>query len=156
MAVRYENRVKTYDTLGVLAYSANYATAWPGKNSSGATTQYVDLGGTGYTEGKVVFDVTDMGIITGTGMQYTLFLQGGKTSSFASTVPLAILELGDATNFASAQYQVAWNLKNDREEGRFVIPFHNEYGGELYRYLRTNLRLGHTVATFTYSAFVTK
>lgn len=157
MTFRIENRTQTYDTKLVLSYSANHATAQPGKNSTGATTQYVDLSGEGYTEGKVIFDVTTLPKLSGTAMQFALFLQGGKTSTFTSRVPLAVLELGDSATPASAGHGVIFNISTDAEERRYIVPFHNEYGGEHYRYLRTFLRLGNSIATgITYSAFITQ
>lgn len=157
MTVRYENRVKTYDTKLVLSYSHNYVTAnLSGKNSTGTTGNYVDLGGEGYTEGKVVFDVTAQAKAAA-GILFQMEVQGGKTTSFASHVPLATLELGFA-GLGSIR-PVAKLANSTGISGRYVIPFHNEYGAELYRYVKVVMRSTVTASLstgITFSSFLTK
>jgi hypothetical protein len=156
MTVRYENRVKTYDTKLVLSYSHNYVTAnLSGKNSTGTTGNYVDLGGEGYTEGKVVFDVTDISK-PAAGILINMEVQGGKTTSFASHVPLATLPLAFAGLGSVRPYAT---LSNSAGNGRYIIPFCNQYGDELYRYVKVVMRSTVTASLSTgieFSSFITK
>lgn len=158
MTVRYENRVKTYDTKLILSYSHNYVTAnLSGKNSTGTTGNYIDLGGEGYTEGKVVFDVTAQAKAAA-GILFQMEVQGGKTTTFASHVPLATLDLGYAGG--GAIHPSIVKLSNSTGiSGRYVIPFHNEYGAELYRYVKVVMRSTVTASLstgITFSSFLTK
>lgn len=157
MTLRYENRVKTYDTNLVLAYSANYVTAnLSGKDSDGATGNYIDLGGEGYTEGKIVFDVTAQSKAAA-GILFQMEFQGGKTATFASHVPLATLELGFA---GLGSIRPVAKLSNSTGiTGRYIVPFINEYGGELYRYMKVVMRSTVTASLSTgieFSAFIAK
>lgn len=156
MTARYESRVKTYDTLTVLSYSHNYVTAnLSGKTSAGATGNYVDLGGEGYTEGKIVFDVTDCSKPVA-GLLINLEVQGGKTATFASHVPLATLPLGFAGLGSVRPYAT---LSNSAGNGRYIVPFCNQYGDELYRYMKVVMRSTVTASLSTgieFSSFITK
>lgn len=157
MTLRYENRVKTYDTLTVLSYDHNYVTAnLTGKDADGATGNYVDLGGEGYTEGKVVFNITSMakGVA---GVFFTLELQGGKAATFVSHVPLARLDLGFSGLGSVRPYATLSNIQPI--SGRYVVPFCNDYGGELYRYLKVVVRSTVTASISTgiqFESFISK
>ena len=157
MAIRYENRAKTYDTKLILSYSHNYVTAnLSGKNSTGSTGNYVDLGGTGYTDGKVVFDVTAQSKAAA-GILINLEVQGGITSSFASHVPLATLALGFAGLGSVRPYATLSNSTGI--SGRYILPFSNDYGGQIYRYVKVVMRSTVTASLSTgieFSSFIAK
>ena len=158
MTVRYENRVKTYDVDMILAHSALYATAnLSGKDADGVTGNYVDFGGEGYTEGKIVFDV-EAQPKAAAGILFQMEFQGGKTTTFISHVPLASLDLGFAGG--GGIHPSILRLSNSTGiTGRYVIPFHNQYGDELYRYMKVVMRSTVTASISTgieFSAFITK
>jgi len=157
MALRYENRTRTYDRKLVLSYSHNYVTAnLAGKNSTGTTGNYVYLGGTGYTEGKIVFDVTAQSK-GAAGLLIDLEVQGGKTSTFASHSVLANLPLG----FAGLGSTRPWSkLSNSTPiAARYVLPFCNQIGMDLYPYVKVIMRSTVTASLstgITFSSFITK
>lgn len=157
MTVRYENRVKTYDTATVLSYSHTYVTAnLSGKTSAGVTGNYVNLGGEGYTEGKIVFDVTDCSKPVA-GLLIQMEVQGGKTATFTSHVPLATLDLGFAGG--GAIHPSIVKLSNSAGNGRYIVPFCNQYGDELYQYMKVVMRSTVSASLSTgieFSSFITK
>ena len=158
MTFRTENRVKTYDVDLILAYSANYVTAnLSGKDADGATGNYIDFGGEGYTEGKIVFDVEAQSKAAA-GMLFQMEVQGGKTATFASHVALATLDLGYG-GAGSIHASIVRNNISSGITGRYIVPFTNEYGGELFRYMKVVMRSTPTASLSTgieFSAFITK
>lgn len=158
-----DGRSRTYDAdllLGAAGY--NYATAIPGKDAKNAsatagTDGYVDLGD-GYTQGFAVFDLHTIAAgstpAISAGGNLRIWLEGAKDTSFTTTVPLAVLELGDvATSTAGRINMIGGDDVTDQT--RYFVPFHNRFGDEMYRYVRMWVNVGNTLDTVGLSGFLT-
>ena len=161
-----DGRTRTYDAdmvLGPTGYS--YFTSIPGKDvanvsATGGTDGYIDLGD-GYTQGFACFDLFTLADgappqdIEHGGMA-RVFVQGAKDTSFATAVPLSILEFGNAAT-SIGTYAVGGGAKGDNvvDQTRYFVPFHNRYGDEMYRYVRMFVHLNASLATISISSFLT-
>ena len=156
-----EQKGKIWDDLLQLRASANLATA-SYCTYDAATPKTIDTGG-GYTQGKLVIDVATADTNWSTvasGAVVDFVLRGSNLSSFDSGyVGLARFRLG--TKFAAESIKDAGHgggsMATASVAGRFVIPWHNDFGGTVYRYLRLRVLFGGTfTAGLTFSAFLTK
>jgi len=150
------NRQKTFDALcemhgiGVVAVST-------------AATAGFDTGG-GYTEGKLVIDVTAVSTLSSLD-QFEILLQGSPTSTFTTWDTLTTLHLGwmysaiadrmggdpgTVVRSSTATYPGPTTLPV-----RFVIPFCNDYAGTVYRWLRMYTCMGTPSTGINYYAFLT-
>jgi len=158
-----DGRTKTYDADLLLGATGHqYQTSIPGKDaknagSTGGTDGYVDLGD-GYTQGMFVFDLNTLGAGGSTpapslGGNLRVFLQGSKDSSFTTTVPLAVLELGDVGTSTTGRINLLGG-DDQVDHTRYFVPFHNRYGDEIFRYTRMWVQKGNTLDTIYLSAFL--
>lgn len=107
----------------------------------------LDLG-PGLVDGLIVFDVTAIEIGTGNEI-YTVSLEGSTVAAMTSeSVCLAKKVFGI----------IVVPMDDDLEIlGRYVLPFRNEDGGELQRYVRLHTLVAGGIATgINYSAFIAK
>lgn len=142
------NRGKLKDDDLVLkgAATTKNTAAGAGTDSTGALV--IDTGG-GYTEGVVVVDVNSVqsGATTS---DYWISLQGSNNSACGTPiVDWPLLQLGIAA-------QVRHTRSNVTANTRYIVPFNNDFGGYLYRYLRIYLHVGATPGTtgIDYEAFL--
>lgn len=107
----------------------------------------LDLG-PGYVCGCLVIDLTACEIATGDEI-YTVSLEGSNVAAMDSgSVCLAKKVFGNLVVPMDAALSAA---------GRYVIPFHNEENGTIYRYVRVSTLIAGTVATgINFSAFISK
>lgn len=117
-----------------------------------ATPKTIDLGGAGYTEGKLVIDITTADGAWGTvasGAVVDFILRGSNRSSFDSGfVPLARFRVG--TVFAAESIKdsgLGGSSSGTTQTGRFIVPWTNDFGGTTYRYLRLRILFGGTFYT---------
>ena len=106
----------------------------------------LDLGA-GIVEGYVVVDLTSAEIATGNEI-YTLSLEGSNVAAMTSgSVCLAKKVFGNLVVPMDAALSTA---------GRYVIPFRNEEGGTIYRYVRLSTLIAGTIDTtgIVFSAFI--
>ena len=158
-----DGRSRTYDAdliLGRTGY--NYATAIPGKGaenaaSAAATDGYIDLGD-GYTQGFACFDLCTIAAgstpAISAGGNLRVWLEGSKDTSFTTTVPLNILELGDVATSTAGRINLIGG-DDVTAQTRYFVPFHNRYGDQLYRYVRMWVNVGNTLSTVGLSGFLT-
>ena len=145
-----DRRGRIYDDLLELQSLKNVATSQAGAIDGTAAT--VDLG-EGYVDGMFVVDVTIMSKkIAGAG--WAVQLQGALDGSHASWVPLATIYMGD--NAAGGGF-TELRTPDDHGIGRYMAPFHNDYGGTIYRYARAYIWEGGSCGTgITLRAFLSK
>lgn len=107
----------------------------------------VDLG-EGLVEGYIVIDMTACEIASGNEI-YTVSLEGSSVAAMTSaSVCLAKKVFGNLVVPMDAALSDA---------GRYVIPFRNEEGGVLQRYVRLSTLVAGTIATgINFSAFIAK
>ena len=158
-----DGRTRTYDAdLLIGATGHNYQTSIPGKGAKNASTTagtdgYIDIG-EGYTQGFAVFDFTTIGAgatpAVAAGGNVSIFLQGGKSTTFATAVPLSLLQLGDA---AISTLNLPFFLKGNDQVSytRYFVPFHNRYGDQMYRYVRMFVHLGGSMDTISVNGYLT-
>ena len=123
-------RGRVVDTLLMLKAKGTVATSMVGEYPIG-TDKYYDTGG-GRTRGDMVVNMYSTGSLAAT-TKIELCLQGSKNSSFTTGVTLAIVELGgkNAINIRRGSLATL-----GIGEGRYLVPFTNDFGGTVYRYLR--------------------
>lgn len=106
----------------------------------GGEAAVLDLGG-GLVEGKLYIDVSAIEVADDDEL-YAVAIQGSDTADFSTGSPvieeLAVLNLGAAEVVGGNQ---------DSETGRYVLPFRNEKGGTVFRYVRAYTTVSGTVAT---------
>lgn len=130
----------TYDNSLLLRASASLA--------SSADGTIIDLGA-GMVDGLLVIDVVSVEIATGNEI-YTISLEGSNVAAMTSgSVCLAKKVFGNLVVPMDAALSAA---------GRYVVPFRNEEGGTLYRYVRlSNLVAGTIDSTgIVFGAFIAK
>lgn len=97
-----------------------------GAGEVSASAKVFDTEG-GFFEGGLLIDVTSIDVTSGD-EEYTIHVQGSSSPTFASGLASIIkFELGDATQITS---------DTDIGTGRYIIPFNNQVGETIYRYLR--------------------
>lgn len=106
----------------------------------GGEAAVLDLG-SGLVEGKFYIDVSAIEVADDDEL-YAVAIQGSDTADFSTGSPvieeLAVLNLGAAEVVGGNQ---------DSETGRYVLPFRNEKGGTVFRYVRAYTTVSGTVAT---------
>lgn len=102
--------------------------------------------GAGMVDGYLVIDLSACEVATGDEI-YTVSLEGSNVAAMTSgSVCLAKKVFGNLVVPMDAALSAA---------GRYVIPFRNEEGGTLYRYVRLSTLIAGTIATgINFSAFV--
>lgn len=107
----------------------------------------IDLGD-GLFDGFLVVDLTACEIADGNEI-YTVSVEGSTIAAMTSTsVCLAKKVFGNVVVPMDAALSAA---------GRYVIPFRNEEGGTIYRYVRLSTAIAGTIATgINFSAFLAK
>ena len=129
--------------------------AW-GRDAAGAALT-IDTGG-GFTEGFMVVDVSTSvkAPAAASAPQFNLFLEGSNTAggAFTTGVPLALLQFGRAGYAIKASPAFTASVLGT---GRWLVPFTNDFGGSLYRYLRMYVTTGGTLKSgIQFSAFLSK
>jgi hypothetical protein len=144
------SRGRMKDSLLVLKAKGTVATSMVGESPLGTDT-YIDTGG-GRTRGDMVINVYDFSHSTlATSKLITFRLQGSKNTSFTTGCDLVITEIGKANMLTGASSLATDNLL----EGRYVIPFSNDFDGTAYRYLRHYVTLG-TNSGLQYDCYLSK
>lgn len=115
--------------------------------AASADGDILDLG-PGHVCGCVVVDLSACEIADGNEI-YTVSLEGSNVAAMTSgSVCLAKKVFGNVVVPMDAALSAA---------GRYVIPFHNEENGTLYRYVRLSTLVAGTVGTgINFSAFIAK
>lgn len=115
--------------------------------AASADGSILDLGA-GLVDGYLVIDMSACEIATGDEI-YTISLEGSNVAAMTSgSVCLAKKVFGNLVVPMDAALSAA---------GRYVIPFRNEEGGTLYRYVRLSTLVAGTIATgINFSAFIAK
>ncbi len=173
-----DNRTKLQDALSILNDS-NFATiggalaAWASTGSHGiattaATAVWFDTGG-GFTEGKLVIDIRrPSNIVAGVGenivpadnQKARFILQGSTVTAFTTSQELASMFWGWNDLNAGGTVGLFGLGQASPDFGantRYIIPWNNQYGAKIYRYLRMWIQYRGTWATgLAYDAFLTK
>lgn len=107
----------------------------------------IDLG-EGIVDGFLVIDLSACEIATGDEI-YTVSIEGSNVAAMTSgSVCLGKKVFGNLVVPMDAALSAA---------GRYVIPFRNEEGGTVYRYIRYSTLIAGTIATgINFSAFIAK
>ena len=129
------HRGKVVDSLCTLKGEATTKNKAAGAGSDSTGALIFDTGG-GYTEAVCVIDLNS--VATGATVSvYRLSLQGSNDSAFASPiVNMPLLEVGHA--------DVVPHTREEAAAARYLFPVSNDFGGDLYRYLRIYLIVGAT------------
>ncbi|HLP29806.1 MAG TPA: hypothetical protein VK150_00500 [Geothrix sp.] len=125
-------------------YDNNLLAKAAGLVAASADATILDLGA-GFVSGDVVVDVSAIEVATGD-EKYDIQVLLSNSPTFAyGIVKAAQISLGNVTA----------PVDTVTGTGRFVIPFHNEQNGTVYRYARLRTAVAGTIATgINYSAFV--
>jgi hypothetical protein len=128
-------------------YDASLSLKAAGLLAASADGSILDLGD-GLVEGYLVFDVSAVEIADGNEI-YTVSLEGSNVAAMTSgSVCLAKKVFGNLVVPMDAALSTA---------GRYVVPFRNEEGGTVYRYVRLSNLIAGTIATgINYAAFIAK
>jgi hypothetical protein len=115
--------------------------------AASADGNIIDLGA-GLVDGFLVIDLSACEIDSGNEI-YTVSLEGSNVAAMSSgSVCLAKKVFGNLVVPMDAALSTA---------GRYVIPFRNEEGGTLFRYVRLSTLIAGTIATdINFSAFIAK
>ena len=116
--------------------------------TSSADGDIIDLGA-GLVDGFLVVDMVSAEVASGNEI-YTISLEGSTVSAMSSTsVCLAKKVFGNLVVPMDAALSAA---------GRYVVPFRNEEGGTLYRYVRLSNLIAGTIDTtgIVFGAFIAK
>lgn len=105
-----------------------------------AVATYFDTGG-GYTDGMFVVDIEAINSASASTNHRAIkiVLEGSNTTTFTSYVPLAYLGCDGSAATAPApdnRCNVSCCNVLTTSTGRFMAPFHNDFFGTVYRYLR--------------------
>lgn len=137
-----------YNKFGNFTYDSGLLLRASASLTSSADGTILDLGA-GLVEGYLVIDLTSAEVATGNEI-YTISLEGSTVAAMTSTsVCLAKKVFGNLVVPMDAALSAA---------GRYVVPFRNEEGGTLYRYVRlSNLVAGTIDSTgIVFGAFIAK
>jgi len=128
-------------------YDASLSMKAAGLVASSADGAILDLGA-GMVDGYLVIDASAIEIDSGNEI-YTVSLEGSNVAAMSSgSVCLAKKVFGNLVVPMDAALSAA---------GRYVIPFRNEEGGTIYRYVRLSTVVAGTIATgINFSAFIAK
>jgi hypothetical protein len=115
--------------------------------AASADGDILDLGA-GLVDGFLVIDLTSAEYASGDEI-YTISLEGSTVAAMTSgSVCLAKKVFGNLVVPMDAAFTTA---------GRYVVPFRNEEGGTLYRYVRLSTLIAGTIATgIVFGAFLAK
>jgi len=141
-----EQRGFPYDKLCIVqAESVGTITASAaGLATTGGSAAYFDTGG-GYTKGQWIVDAHFVGS-SASQAAMRLRLQGSTTTTFSTYVNLAAFDLGYLTRTLNNVAKLS---------GRYHFPFHNDFGGIMYRYLRVYMtKLGTLATGIDYASFL--
>jgi len=155
-----DNRYKIIDVETILNNSSE-TLATSSAGSVDAVDKVVDTGG-GYTKGMFIVDSTLMsGVGTAADNRaIDIKLEGSNTAEFTAWVRLAGFRFGVVASHTPS----SWAGQSDSSAasastGRFMTPFHNDYNGTIYRYLRAYVQqmgTGATPAQVKYAAYLSK
>jgi hypothetical protein len=113
----------------------------------GGADKIVDLGA-GLVNASVVIDITAITTNGATAENYLITIQGSNSATFSTgNVVLANKEFGHSTTLEAGATTVA---------GRYIVPFSNELGGTIYRYVRAYHNVEGTAPSINYSAYIAK
>jgi len=126
-------------------YDAATSLKAAGLLAASADGSILDLGA-GLVDGYLVIDLSACEVATGDEI-YTVSLEGSNVAAMSSgSVCLAKKVFGNLVVPMDAALSAA---------GRYVVPFRNEEGGTIYRYVRLSTLIAGTVDTgINFSAFV--
>ncbi len=116
--------------------------------TSSADGDIIDLGA-GLVDGYLVIDLVSAEVATGNEI-YTISLEGSNVAAMSSgSVCLAKKVFGNLVVPMDAALSAA---------GRYVVPFRNEEGGTVYRYVRLSNLVAGTIDTtgIVFGAFIAK
>ena len=138
------------DDLLLLKAKGTVGTSMVGENPIG-TDKYYDTGG-GRTRGDVVYNVYAIGSTLASNGIFTLRLQGSKNTSFTTGCDLVITELGKA-HMLTGNSSLATDTGSTPTflEGRYIVPFTNDFGDTVYRYLRHYISVSGSIASVTFN-----
>jgi len=148
-------RGRIMDDLLLLKAKGTVATSMIGENPIG-TDKYIDTGG-GRTRGDVVYNVYNVGIgaTLGTSCLVTFRLQGSKNTSFTTGCDLVITELGKANMLTGNSSLATTSLSTPSFlEGRYIVPFTNDFNGTVYRYLRHYMSITGATSSVQYDCYL--
>jgi len=131
-----------------ITYDASLVLKAAGGLTSSADGDILDLG-PGYVCGCLVIALASAEVASGNEI-YTISLEGSTVAAMTSTsVCLAKKVFGNLVVPMDAALSTA---------GRYVIPFHNEENGTLYRYVRLSTLIAGTIDTtgIVFAAFIGK
>ena len=154
-----KNRGKIFDTLlemhgiGVMAAGAGTA-ATPVDLGLGAPKRGGIPEPVGYTEGKLILDITACSTQT-TLNSFEIRLQASHDATFTTFVTLFSIPLGTVATHHSGSVFISQPLSNlaagfpapAQVPVRIAQPFCNDLGGVVYRWLRLYTAIGATVTT---------
>jgi hypothetical protein len=132
---------------GQFTYDANLSLKAAGLLAASHDEAILDLGN-GLVDGYIVIDLSACEIGSGDEI-YTVSLEGSNVAAMTSgSVCLAKKVFGNLVVPMDAALSAA---------GRYVIPFRNEEGGTLYRYVRLSTLIAGNIATgINFAAFIAK
>ena len=100
----------------------------------------LDLGAARF-DGRVIIDATAVEVASGD-ETYLIACEFSSSSTFASVVVIGPAQLlGDQAGTAFV------NGDTDNGAGRYELPFTNEIGGTIYRYMRLSVDITGSIAT---------
>ena len=134
---QYSNRI----------YDAELELKAAGLVAASADGSIIDLG-EGLVSGEIVIDLSACEIATGDEI-YTISLEGSSVAAMTSlSVCLAKKVFGNLVVPMDGALSAS---------ARYIVPFRNEEGGELKRYVRISTLVAGTIATgINFSAFMVK
>lgn len=107
--------------------------------------------GTAMFKGDLVIDYSGLDVVTGD-EAYTFMLQGSPDATFGTAANItvcAMQRIGGATGAAPVGTA-------DPAAGTITIPFRNERGGKVFRYLRLYTLIAGTTPSIAFTAFLGK
>jgi len=136
-----------YNAYGNFTYDDSLELKAAALVAASADGSIVDIGA-GLVDGFLVIDMSACEVASGDEI-YTVSLEGSTVAAMTSaSVCLAKKVFGNLVVPMDAALSTA---------GRYVIPFRNEEGGTLYRYVRISTLVAGTIATgINFSAFMAK
>jgi hypothetical protein len=132
-----DNRKVIIDDKLLIANTGSAVQAAAGAATVDGVAKVIDTGG-GYTDGRLVIDIATitMGGITASCAVITLALEGSTTSTFTTFVRLAGLRISGVKSATDARISGDFCNYATPSIGRYIIPFHNDFHGTIFRWLR--------------------